>query len=96
MRYIPLRDSEPPQDWRDKAADLLQQLQEAGSHEDRCRIIDDNAQTYRELRDWLLTRSHGKCWFSEAKDLFSHWDVEHYRPKKEAKDLVDRTGKKLK
>ena len=29
---------------------------------------------------------HDKCWYSEAKDCFSHWHVEHYRPKKTAKD----------
>jgi hypothetical protein len=39
-----------------------------------------------ELKDWLLSLSSQKCWFSEAKDCFNHWDVEHYRPKKSAKD----------
>jgi len=40
-----------------------------------------------ELKTWLLSLSHNKCWFSEAKDCFNHWDVEHFRPKKSAKDL---------
>lgn len=40
-----------------------------------------------ELKAWLLELSSGKCWFSEAKDIYSHWDVEHFRPKKSAKDL---------
>jgi len=46
------------------------------------------------LKDWLLKFSNGKCWFSEAKDTFSHMDVEHFRPKKSAKDLngVEREG----
>ena len=34
----------------------------------------------------MLSLSDQKCWFSEAKDCFSHWDVEHFRPKKSAKD----------
>ena len=40
-----------------------------------------------ELKPWLLALSNGKCWFSEARDSFSHWDIEHYRPKKTAKNL---------
>lgn len=39
-----------------------------------------------ELQQVLLALSRQKCWCSEAKDCFSHWDVEHYRPKKSAKD----------
>ena len=34
----------------------------------------------------FLELSHQKCWFSEAKDRFSHLDVEHYRPKMRAKN----------
>jgi uncharacterized protein (TIGR02646 family) len=26
--------------------------------------------------------SDGKCWYSEAKDKVSYWEVDHYRPKK--------------
>ena len=40
-----------------------------------------------ELKPWLLALSNGKCWFSEARGSFSHWDIEHYRPKKTAKNL---------
>jgi hypothetical protein len=31
--------------------------------------------------------SAGKCWFSEVKELYSHYEVEHFRPKKTAKAL---------
>jgi len=40
-----------------------------------------------ELKPWLLALSNGKCWFSEARGSFSHWVIEHYRPKKTAKNL---------
>ncbi len=62
--------------------------------EERDKIIDDNSKTWGKLKDWLLKFSHGKCWFSEAKDSYSHWDVEHFRPKKNAKNLdgSDREG----
>ncbi len=53
----------------------------------RNKVIDDNSGHWGELKDWLLALSHGKCWFTEAKDLCSHWHVEHFRPKKLAKNL---------
>ncbi|MEW6210939.1 MAG: hypothetical protein AB1631_21420 [Acidobacteriota bacterium] len=86
MRHIPLRNFQPDQAWIDKANRLLEHLKAAPDVEARRRIIDDNSAVWGELKDWLLSLSHGKCWFSEAKDCFSHWDVEHYRPKKSAKD----------
>lgn len=49
--------------------------------------IDANKAHWGQLKEWLLALSSGKCWFSEAKELFSHYDVEHFRPKKEAKGL---------
>ena len=39
------------------------------------------------LKPWLQSLSGGKCWFSEVRELYSHYDVEHFRPKKEAKAL---------
>jgi hypothetical protein len=41
------------------------------------------------LKDELLKLSDNKCWFSETTNSYSHYDVEHFRPKKEAKDLND-------
>lgn len=35
-----------------------------------------------KLKPWLLALSEGKCWFTEARDIASHLDVEHFRPKK--------------
>jgi uncharacterized protein (TIGR02646 family) len=65
---------------------LLEELKTAPNAESRKKIIDANSDVWGELKEWLLSLSHGKCWFSEAKDCFNHWDVEHYRPKKSAKD----------
>lgn len=52
----------------------------------RNKIITDNGSHWGKLKPWLLALSHGKCWFSETKDNFSHYEIEHFRPKKEAKD----------
>ncbi len=86
MRYIPLQDQNPDPVWLTKANGLLDDLRAAGDSDERKTIIKKNSATWGELKDWLLELSYDKCWFSEAKDCFSHWDVEHYRPKVHAKD----------
>ena len=79
MRYIRLRESGGPKDangnvnqaWLDNAQNLLDQISAAPDHAARCAIIDANEDFWRELRDWLLSLSHEKCWYSEARDVFS-------------------------
>jgi uncharacterized protein (TIGR02646 family) len=72
--------------WIRRATGLLAALDAAADRPAREAIIDANSRTWGELKKWLMRLSHNKCWFSEAKDCFNHWDVEHYRPKKAAKD----------
>jgi len=94
MRYIPLEPPKPESEhyleyvkFIAKATELLEELKAVPNAEERKKIIDNNSKVWGDLKEWLLTLSHQKCWFSEAKDCFSHWDVEHFRPKKSAKDL---------
>ena len=35
-----------------------------------------------EFKPVLEAVSNGKCWYSEARDKVSYWEVDHYRPKK--------------
>src|ERR1035437_7197143 len=87
MRFIDWSDETPDQTWLSKAKSLTEQLKAAPDKASRNKIIDDNENVWRELRDWLLTLSHQKCWFSETRNLFTHgFDVEHYRPKKNVKN----------
>ena len=92
MRYI-RRNGKPPQELIDKAEEVLGLLEAAATHDDRKAIIDQekNRKVYRAFHDWLLQQSYGKCWFSDTESLSSHFDVEHYRPKKESKDLEGNT-----
>jgi hypothetical protein len=87
MIYINLEDKTPPTGWLQKARRVAKQLEDAATQTERDEIIDKNAKVWGELKDWLLEQSHGKCWFSEAKDCFTFWEVEHFRPKKSAKDM---------
>ncbi|MBP5979544.1 MAG: hypothetical protein KA748_05020 [Halomonas sp.] len=65
----------------------LAALEAAGKHNERNALIDENRAHWGALKEWLLALSGRKCWFSEVRELYSHYDVEHFRPKKEAKAL---------
>lgn len=74
--------------WLEAAQNLVQKLSAAPDKEARDTIIDANAALWGQLRGWLLKLSHDKCWYSEARDLFSVLEVEHYRPKKRCKRVA--------
>jgi hypothetical protein len=54
---------------------------------ERNKFIDKHSDHWGKLKPWLFAISYGKCWFTEGRDICSHQDVEHFRPKKEAKAL---------
>jgi hypothetical protein len=66
----------------------LAKLDAAGTIKERNDLIDKHSGHWGKLKPWLLALSAGKCWFSEVRELYSHYDVEHFRPKKEAKALA--------
>ena len=93
MRHIDLESHKPDKLWLRKSDELTKQLIELHDKGDmaaRNKLIDNNSSHWGELKQWLLGLSNNKCWFSEAKDVFSHMDVEHFRPKLEAKELDGR------
>jgi hypothetical protein len=90
MRHIDLENHRPDDKWIKKSDELTEKLIELhimGDIEARNKLIDDNKGHWGEIKVWLLRLSNDKCWFSEARDIFSHMDVEHFRPKLEAKEL---------
>lgn len=87
MIYIRMSGQTPPEDWLKRAREVTQEMEDAANDAERHAIIDRNDALWGELKAWLLGLSHGKCWFSEARDIYSHFDVEHFRPKKSAKNL---------
>jgi len=95
MMYIPLLKCTPPAGWIEKAAKASAEVESI--KDDRVlrnQLIQRKSAIWTELKNWLLELSYQKCWFSEAKDCFQDWDVEHYRPKSSAKDLdgIERDG----
>ncbi|MCA7013972.1 hypothetical protein LF934_15155 [Dickeya dadantii] len=71
--------------WQTESARLiveLARLNAAGQFKERNELIDRHSGHWGKLKPWLLALSDGKCWFTEARDIASHLDVEHFRPKK--------------
>lgn len=63
--------------------------------EKRKDFIKKKSHIWRGFSKYLAKMSYGKCWYSEAKDAGANFDVDHFRPKAEAKrtvELVDVEG----
>jgi uncharacterized protein (TIGR02646 family) len=45
-------------------------------------IIDTNDNHWGKIKNELKKKSYGKCWFSESREVYSHYHIEHFRPKK--------------
>jgi len=65
----------------------LAKLDAAGKKTERNELIEKNSAHWGKLKPWLLALSSGKCWFTEAREIASHLDVEHFRPKKTARNI---------
>ena len=87
MIYININGKNPRGDWCRRAEELTEQLKNLHTHEERKRLIESKRHMWKELKDWLLELSNGKCWYSEAKELVSDYHVDHFRPKNRAKQL---------
>ncbi|WP_197893064.1 hypothetical protein [Undibacterium sp. KW1] len=71
----------------DRLVKELTKLDASGKIKERNQMIDDHSAHWSKLKPWLLALSEGKCWFTEARDIASHLDVEHFRPKKVARNI---------
>jgi hypothetical protein len=80
--HIDYRGETPTEEWLRKAELVTQELNDAADSEERSRIIEKNKKLWGELKDWLLSLSHNKCWYTEAFNDSSLYEVEHFRPKK--------------
>lgn len=71
----------------DRLVGELAKLNAAGAVKERNELIGKHSDHWGKLKPWLLALSGGKCWFTEARDIASHLDVEHFRPKKSARNV---------
>lgn len=83
MIYIHLGSYVPPEKWRTKAATLTAELQgEPDSKKRKDKLDISSKQIWGKLKADLENFSFGKCWYSEAREIASHYHVDHFRPKK--------------
>ena len=68
---------------------------EALPPEDRKDFVKKKSHIWRSFSKHLKKMSYGKCWYSESKDAGANFDVDHFRPKSEAKrseEFTDEEG----
>lgn len=78
-------------DVANRAQETLEQL----APEKRKDFIKKKSHIWRSFSKYLSKMSYGKCWYSEAKDAGANFDVDHFRPKSEAKrteEVTDSDG----
>ncbi|MFR9679231.1 MULTISPECIES: hypothetical protein [unclassified Acinetobacter] len=68
-----------------KVAQRAQDELESLPIEERAGFIKKKAHIWRGFSKYLSKMSHGKCWYSECRDAGANFDVDHFRPKAEAK-----------
>jgi hypothetical protein len=73
-----------PQEALEAAVEAQQQLETLPADQ-RAAFIKRNASIWRAFKAYLSQMSYGKCWYSECPEVQSFLDVDHYRPKLEAK-----------
>lgn len=70
-------------EWVEKAEKCLADIRPM-NRSDRSKYWSRN-NIWRELYPALSELSGHKCWYSEAPESSSEWEIEHYRPKAESK-----------
>jgi hypothetical protein len=81
-----------PQEVRDEAQRLTDELVQLDDPAARAAFIERHSDFWRQrVRPVLMGMSHGKCWYSEARDIASVWHIDHFRPKGEVRDEDGRT-----
>jgi hypothetical protein len=68
-----------------RVAERAQAKLEALPPEERADFIEKKSHVWRGFARYLAKMSYGKCWYSESDCVQSFKDVDHYRPKKQAK-----------
>ncbi|MBG7700907.1 HNH endonuclease [Streptomyces sp. MC1] len=70
-----------PEGWQAKAKSVTDALLAADGEESRKRIISENEELWRSIKDVLAKVGHHKCWYCETANIRSDNAVDHFRPK---------------
>ena len=81
MKYIVVPASVAKSGWLKRAAKAQNAANEKPEGVKRLDYINTRSKVWSDLKPQLELLSAGKCWYSEARDKVSFWQVDHYRPK---------------
>jgi uncharacterized protein (TIGR02646 family) len=81
MIFVEFDRARIPDAWNRRAAKVIALVENAPDDDARRKIIESNRKLWKDIKKILADCSFGKCWYSEAKDLVSDWQVDHFRPK---------------
>jgi hypothetical protein len=73
-----------PQELLNKAVGAQEKLERLPANK-RAEHIKKNSKIWRDFKNYLSQMSYGKCWYSESPEAQPHLDVDHFRPKLEAR-----------
>lgn len=86
MIFIDLFGNPPSQELIAEGEELTRQLMVLPPDQ-RNDFIDQHAEYWGKLKEYYVELSHGKCWYTEAKEKASYYHMDHFRPKKCPKKL---------
>ncbi len=86
MRHIDLEHFRPDAVWLNEAQQAATELDGKTNDAERTEYLKQRAGIWRKLRQPLMTKFGNRCWFTDAEELVSNLDIDHFRPKSEAKD----------
>jgi hypothetical protein len=78
-----------PEGWKEAVAELTKRLTDEKDVAKRAALIKDNGGVWSAIKHLLSDLSHGKCWYTEARQEGTDVDVDHFRPKLRVAELVD-------
>lgn len=81
MIFVRFDEARIPQELRDEAERLTRELSALTSDAERRQFIERHSRFWAKVKPFLEQMSKDKCWYSEAKDVASYMQVEHFRPK---------------
>lgn len=92
MNYIDLLNN-PPEEALIKEGEKLTKELSSLPKGDRADYIERHKSYWGKLKKHYSKLSHGKCWYTDAKDVASDYHMDHFRPKKQTKELTKKAPK---
>lgn len=77
-----------PEDIKTVLKTAAAELEAIADTDARKSYIHANREKWSTVRDYLSGMSHGKCWYSEAREAVSRYQVDHFRPHGRAKQAT--------